>query len=478
MPNVNKPTYLETLNSAVNIIFTEDVSVETFMKDVTTGYFPLYGEFDVKASVAKLDRMIEVLERMLSIVRKPMFHTREEETVMRSELSPSLDSLSFRETMRTPSFWKEKDGEMEPEFVDTHTGEDDYCIYENKFIFFLADRIKKDIFEIESQSDRFYFSLLGEYQSDAVTYARPSFLTTLNVKGDYPYPHVFSSTSSQTFLLDEKLKKARRYMSHIFRSSLYREVSKYEISPNIMPTNILLHDNLYGFCYRYYKETYQKEGEKQLGDDILYYDFVIGDMMLALSKDGFDVKGEGVFTYTDEGRIEMPKLTFALPKVTVEIEDVKDASAFKVTGYMVDKRGNRLGKTKKLVYVHKEMNKTDSKKVYEDVERLMKEEDFDDYSIVTMSNRTNVYDRVACVTYYDRYSAGVLNNVLKSCFLCFTFEKESDVRCPICGSNEIQNHENHCRCLNCNGTYTIYEMENEYYLMIEKLWRSEEHAVR
>ena len=478
MPEKYKPTFLETLNSRVNLIFLEDISVETFMDDVKTGHFPLYGEFDIKSSVTRLDRMIEVLERMLSIVRKPKFHTKEEETVMRSELSPSLDSVSFRETMKTPSFWKEKDEEMEPEFVDTHTGEDDYCIYENKFICFLADRIKKDIFELESQSDRFYSSLLKEYQSDAVTYARPSFITTLNVKGDYPYPHVFSSASSQTFLLDEKLKKARRYLSHIFRSTLYKEVSKYEISPNIMPTNILLHDTLYGFCYRYYRETYRQEGEKQLGDDILYYDFVIGDMMLALSKNGFDVKADGLFTYSDDGRIEMPKLTFSMPKVTVEIEDVKDSSAFKVTGYVVDKRGNRLGKTSKLVYVHKLMDRKDSRKVYEDVERLMKEGDYDDYSIVTMSNRTNVYDRVATVTYYDRYSAGVMSNVLKSCFLCFTFEKESDVRCPMCGSSEIQSHENHYRCLNCNGTYTVYEMENEYYLMIEKLWRREEHAVR
>ncbi len=469
-----KITYLEHLNSKVNLLFSKDLSLETFSGMCMSGYYPLYGEFDITSSVAKLDKIIEVLEKMLGIVRKPKFHTREEEVVLRSELSPALDAVSFNETVRTPSFWKEKDGVMEPERVHSHEGEDDYCIYENKFICFLADKLKKDIFEIESQSDRYYFPLMREYQSDSLTYSRPSFLTGLNPR-NYPYQHVFSSPSSQSLLLDEKLKKARKYLSHIFRSDLYKLVHGKEISPNIMPTNILIHDPMYSFCYRYYKENYQKEGEKQLGDDVLYYNFVVGDLIRAFVLQGYEIKAYGSFSFSSEGMIRMPKLVFRVPKVEVVVEDIEGEYAFKVTAHMLDKYGKIVSKdTVKLIHTYKEITKLTLEECEDELKKILSKGEYDDYATVTMSNKSNTYDRIATVTYYDMYSAGVLNNVIKSCFLCFTIEKESDIRCPMCGSDAISKTQNHYHCYDCQSEYSIYEMEGDCYLMIEKLWRRED----
>ncbi len=476
MPDTTKdskrqPSYLEVLNQRINVIFTQDISLDEFSDLVMSGKFPLYGEFDIQSSISRLDAIIQVLETMLSIVRKPLIRTINEEVVKRSELAQSLDTPSFQRTLRDPARWRNKDGEMEPEMVHTYEIDDDLNTYENRFICMLADRIKKELFEIEAQSDRYYFALLKEYQSDAITFSATSFINQLDTDL-YPFRHTFSKPSKEGAMLTERLKKARKYLSHVFRSRLYKTVHRYEISPNVMPTNILMHHNLYGLCYRFYKENYQTDAVKQLGDDALYYDFVIGDMIRALNLDEQILASDGPFTYDDEGRIEMPLISFRRSKVVVNIEDIKGKYAFKVSCGIRDKYGRYYGKTSRLIYVKKELSRFTQKETYDDLNELFSSGEYDDYVIVTMSNKTNSYNRIATCTYYDLYSAGVINNVIKSAMLCFTIEKESSSRCPICGADEYTKHGDHYHCLNCESDYSIYEVDGQNYLLIEKMWRT------
>lgn len=65
-------------------------------------------ELNFKDALDKIDSLTKVLERILSIVRKPVFKTDSERLVKRSDLVSSLDQKGFIDTMRDISLWKEK----------------------------------------------------------------------------------------------------------------------------------------------------------------------------------------------------------------------------------------------------------------------------------------------------------------------------------------------------------------------------------
>ena len=88
-------------------------------------------ELNFKDALDKIDSLTKVLERILSIVRKPVFKTDSERLVKRSDLVSSLDQKGFIDTMRDISLWKEKNGEKTPEFVHTSESIDSIIMYEN-----------------------------------------------------------------------------------------------------------------------------------------------------------------------------------------------------------------------------------------------------------------------------------------------------------------------------------------------------------
>ncbi len=198
------------------------------------------------------DKTSFIMSVIASIIAHPHMSNRGENIILRSSQAGNLTNENFRETFKDPSLWKEKNLEMIPEYVHYYQYTDELKIYENRFIRLLIDII--DI-EINKYFD-FYNSLIPALENNGDT---------------------IIEENSDVEIAIKKLENLNRKLKHIKNTFFYKELSKLPyISKQIKPTNILLKDRLYNFCFKFYREFIKYEDVFELLSDFrLYYYFVI-----------------------------------------------------------------------------------------------------------------------------------------------------------------------------------------------------------
>ena len=189
--------------------------------------------FSVMHDKEFLREIASVLNVIVSIIYHPHLSNKHEEVIIRIEQAHQLTREDFLDTVKDPMLWKEHDLRMIPEEVHYHQYIDELRIYENRFIGFLIDQIDR---ELARYSD-FYLSRLP-------TIATHRGALDMNAVGEI-------------ILQIDLLRKKTQFIKNTY---FYREVSKGKpISPKIQPTNILLKDRLYCYCYRFYKNLARYE---------------------------------------------------------------------------------------------------------------------------------------------------------------------------------------------------------------------------
>lgn len=179
-----------------------------------------------KEYFAELKFIISVIN---TIIAKPHILSKEEQVIIRSEQAKSLNSESFSLTIKDPSLWKENSKRlMQPEYVHNVLYTDKIDIYENMFICLLIDLINSELISYRLH----YLKLISTLDN-----------SDLIVNKDYVIEAIE--------LIDSLLRKLR----YVKNSSFYKTVSKTNFNERfIKPTNILLKDRLYNYCYKFYKK--------------------------------------------------------------------------------------------------------------------------------------------------------------------------------------------------------------------------------
>ena len=189
--------------------------------------------FSVKHDKEFLREIAAVLNVIVSIIYHPHLSNKHEEVIIRIEQANQLAREDFLDTVKDASLWKAHGIRMIPEEVHYHQYIDELRIYENRFIGFLIDVIDR---ELAKYSD-FYLSRL------------PTIATR---KGALDMTAV-----GEIILQIDLLRKKTQFIKNTY---FYREVTKGKpISPKIQPTNILLKDRLYCYCYKFYKNLARYE---------------------------------------------------------------------------------------------------------------------------------------------------------------------------------------------------------------------------
>ena len=206
------------------------------------------------------DEVSFVLSVINSIIVHPHIVTKSEDIIIRAELAGHIAHDQFQKVMKDSSLWKEKDIDMVPENVYYHQYIDELKIYENIFIGMLIKLLDQ---EINKYYD-FYVSILPSIGSQ--------------------YEIVLENESIETAL--SKVDKLQRKLRHIKNSHFYKEISKCDLSlKKIQPTNILLKDRLYNYCFKFYRKFVAYEDLESLKSDFrTYYLF---QMLKTLNKKGF-----------------------------------------------------------------------------------------------------------------------------------------------------------------------------------------------
>lgn len=273
---------------AAGTFFTDDLGKSLAGRLATLKSISLQ-EVSLESDRAFLSEVSSVLNVIASIIYHPHLSNRREEVVLRIELAQHLSREDFWDTARDSKLWKEHHGRMIPEEVYYHQHIDELRIYENRFVGFLVDLIDRELLRYSS----FY---LGR-------------LPTLST----PDAALDASEVGELIVTIDRLRRKTQFIKNTF---FYREVSKGKpISPQIVPTNILLKDRLYRYCFRFYRAFARYEDRETATRDLSRYYTVL--FLSELLERGFAVK---------ESRAERHALENASYGVSLVTEENGDLS--------------------------------------------------------------------------------------------------------------------------------------------------------
>ena len=114
------------------------VAIESLVEDLKNGGFG-YSIKESEKEVSNNDFVLAddfetLLESIRVIFRAPRLHLKKENVVMRAESASKHNVSTLKATYKDEKLWRIKDGEPSPEYVHTFVYEDDYAIYENRFV--------------------------------------------------------------------------------------------------------------------------------------------------------------------------------------------------------------------------------------------------------------------------------------------------------------------------------------------------------
>ena len=194
-----------------------------------------------------------ILSVIISIVVHPHISTKGENIVLRSDQIGSVQNDMFLQTLRDSQLWKHnQEKEMIPEYVHYYQNVDEIRIYENIFICMLINLLNEELNKYSS----FYQSMIVTYRGE----------DTLSMSDD------------NVFVAFSKIEILKKKIRRIKETNFYKMVSKGGVKlSHITPTNILLKDRLYNYCFKFYRKLISYEDK-----DSLIFDFTSSFYVLML----------------------------------------------------------------------------------------------------------------------------------------------------------------------------------------------------
>lgn len=437
-------------------------SVPTFFRDYETlkrerkFVLPYDFDFDLEEYIAKLDSIIGTLEKILSITRKPVYKTDREEVLKRSELVSSLDQQSFMETVKDSRLWRQKGSSMSPQSVHTFESIDTYVMYENQFICMLINLIQDDLDDFSMMEEDYFSSIMETYESNSMTYSANSFLNDFELFSS-PMKHTFYDVRESGQKFSERLEKARNMVRHIKSTELYKIVNRHKLKTNIVATNVLVHNPLYSYCYKYYISNYRSE--ESLGSTLekSYYNFAILKMLEVLKASGIDI--DDAKFYLAEGCLCFLPISFERNGVTYTLT-FKGKMALQID---IAYKGVT---TSSLIHYRRMVDRRNISSIIS--ERKKDEETFDNSIVISATNKSNYFDKVMVCSYY-RDDPKPFLNLFKS--LAVMYETDSMLKlCPVCGGKNVYSQNNDRRCIGCGSVMTYIENGEGYILWVKSFF--------
>ena len=364
------------------------------------------------------DEVSFILSVISSIISHPHLSNRGEDIIIRAELAGSIPSDAFNQVVKEPILWKEQNTEMVPENVHYYQYTDELKIYENIFIGMLITTLSLEL----SKYKEFYISLI------------PSLDNEIKILD-----------SDATSLALKKINRLLRKLRFIMNTHFYKEVSKVKMSfKNIQPTNILLKDRLYNFCFKFYRKFIKYEDRELLLEDFRTYYYHL--ILKVFKTHGFTL---------DESKSQIfNNLTFNFSDyiVSVYTKDNKPEIFFNI-------KYNDIDITHRLLINLDRSNK-----------------DF----IITESIE---YITTNVISLYNLNSSKDLNNPIfnnikteEELIKFWIIDKFKEVTgnaemyekyCPVCRSINVDN-KNMCMCLDCGSIYKFKENNKIWFVRVRR----------
>ena len=230
----------------------EHRSMKFFYGDLDNLKLPSLQNFSFKKDDEFFDEVNFILSVITSIINHPNLSNKREEIIVRSELAGHIAPDVFQEILKNHKLWKEKNAEMVPEYVHYYQYTDDIKIYENIFIGILINFIELEL----TKYNRFYISLIPSIRLNTDKY--------------------LENKIAEKML--NQIESLQRKLTFIKNTYFYKEISTCNLSftKKILPTNILLKNRLYNYCYKFYLKFIRCEEDDTLIKKLaIYYRYTL-----------------------------------------------------------------------------------------------------------------------------------------------------------------------------------------------------------
>lgn len=468
---MEKSRFFSEMDAKLATILDSEPTFARLVSSLRKGEIPLVRDYDSQRVISRLLDLKEVLDRIGSIIIKPHIVSTQEDVILRSEISPSLDRESFSRTMRDPSLWRSKQGRMEPLNVHAKENVDSIVVYENKFICLLLKQLEKEVKKIREEGLYVSRPLYQYNASTTLNVSESSFLSDFDpFKGPYELPLSLLNEHSEELedLCEKVYHKIKAYMGTEF----FKTVSPYPIEKYVMATNVLVHDPLYNFCYRFYKNNYINSKDDELSLNVSYYNFCLLTMFKKIgAMDRLSLyKNEDTPVTLDEmGRIRFKFYEFNRGAFRCRIGEEDDSLAFTIRTFLGE--GDEMAAYYMLA--SHGYNRSNEKELKGAIKKQLKGPiHYDDAFLMVMDNDLEDYDHVLPLSYYLDTASKIWDSMLTyATFLVKTRAESFSRRCPACGHHIIQANGNKRHCPECDSDYALEEVNGEKLLWIKALWR-------
>jgi len=473
----SKEEFLTRFNKKVIRILRDDSSFSNLYSLLSSNKLRLTTKYDYASTLIRLNEIKDVVNRIVSIVLKPHIKVTTSEVILRSELSSSISNESFIETIKDSKLWKNKDGEMTPEYVHTIENIDTIKTYENAFISTLINLISLEIDSLSISLTSQVDSLEEKYETKGINYSEFSLLNDFKEFG-YPYLNVFvkkDSTMSEVLSLVNKIAKKIRILKN---TEFYKINFSYSFNKNVMPTNILIHDNLYSFCYRFYKDNYLVKIKDDDSLDIAYYNYSLICLFNFLAKNEIaktSLSSKAVLRVDKFNRIRFNKISFKRGLFSFFIKEDEGNNGIFIETRLIENavQTNTSVSEDKISnhYIFFSYNLSDEN--FKNIrEKRMNLNEINNFALITMNNFINEYFNVLNLSIYKNNHEMLFKNLISS--LSMLFDCDTSLfykKCPVCGKNEVSYSSSGYVCSDCKASYSLLNIDNKDLLWIKSFRR-------
>ena len=441
------------------------VAVETLVEDLKNGGFG-YSVKDSKIEnndFVLADDFETLLEGIRVIFRAPRLHLKKENVVMRSDIASKYDVTSLKATYKDEKLWRFKDGELSPEYVHSYVYEDDFAIYENRFVCFVVDEIlvevSKKINELAEKIQTLNKKMSAKKQGKFTFSEYVDFINDSTP--------VLITDDDVTVKILQSLIKSKKWLVSLKSTQLYTACKKAgPFNPlGLKPTNLLTKDPAYYKVYNFYINYLNKDPFLQ-DEQGMYLGYVTVNLFCALNDLGFKTDEEthkvGV---TNAGALRFSAVNFYSGAFSVVLSQEENSVVMTVKT-PDDNQGKFAFRVLSKERASKDQEFTTITNYVKGVE--VKDGVLKTFVVNDVKKIPSV--NALYVNPTDTDAVEVLKKAIKTCLLVGVGSSFMYSRyCPVCGSNLIASTLDGYVCNSCSALYHVFEYEDKGMVWFKKL---------
>ncbi|MBE5747413.1 MAG: hypothetical protein E7352_04495 [Clostridiales bacterium] len=431
-------------------------------------------KLNIADDLSWLDDFARVLDYIQRILGNEHLHVKHVQQVVKVQAASRLDLEGFVLTLKEPRFWKDSDRGPRPESVYMNTFEDEYAIYENRFIKMLIDEIIRYLSGTLTElaglvgNLRTYFGSrltaagalrMSSEQENAVKNADD---TRVLADGEDPIITVYDR-------VELLLKKAVKFKN----STLYRECQGKPLSGAIQPTNILTKNHAYRECYLFYKRFCAMRGRNKHLADALFDNGVLR-MLYAIYCGGYRIVGKPTVIRLADGSRAYDKVCMQKDVFTIELRTVGKAELLVTTSMRrdravdTDENAEETAKryTSRVIVKVVDCEAEESGALATAYRREKLAQGYEDAYIAVCSRKATESDGVINLANKGDFGCRATEDFVRSLTMQLAgAHKIFGKRCPVCGAKCVDTGESLLSCMTCESAWSLVREGG-----VDKVW--------